>query len=498
MPSYSTLAAIDLGSNSFHLEIARVINEQIFPLDTLREPIRLASGLTPEKLLDETTQQRALECLTRFGERLRQLPRGAVRAVGTNALRVAKNSHEFLQRAEAALGFPIEVVAGREEARLIYLGVANSLPPSSERRLVIDIGGGSTELIIGSGTQPEKLESLYMGCVSYTLRFFPDGKITRKSLEAAELAARNELQGLIAEFSSEYWQDAIGSSGTARTLAGILERNNWSDGGITQSGLLSLRNHLLKIGNTSQLDKLGFRADRMQVLPGGFAIMNAIMTELDIPRLSTSRFALRDGILHDLLGRYHDNDVRDVTVNNFMRRYQVDAAHAHRVEALAETLLDALSAEQPGDWAAQQQMLCWAARLHEIGLSIAHSGHHKHAAYILGNADMPGFSNDEQESLARMVLAHRGSLKKMQGQLKSPELWLPALSLRLAALFYRSRNEQSIADFLVRANGSQVELQIEKDWLKHHPLTQAALEDEAGEWRQLGIQLKVRAIENRR
>jgi exopolyphosphatase/guanosine-5'-triphosphate,3'-diphosphate pyrophosphatase len=495
MLKHTTLAAIDLGSNSFHLEIARVFNDQVFPLDTLREPVRLASGLTPDKLLDESTQQRALECLTRFGERLREFPREAVRAVGTNTLRVAKNAPEFLHRAEAALGFPIEVVAGREEARLIYLGVSNSLPPSSEKRLVIDIGGGSTELIIGSGLQPEKLESLYMGCVSYTLRFFPDGVITKKSLAAAELAARNELQGIIAEFSSAYWHEAIGSSGTARTLAGILQRNDWSDGSITQQGLLSLRNHLLKIGNTSQLDKLGFRADRMQVLPGGFAIMNAVVTELDIPHLSTSSFAMRDGILHDLLGRFHDHDIRDVTINSFMQRYQVDTAQVQRVETIALSLLEGLAGELIEHLGNSQKLLAWAARLHEIGLSIAHSGHHKHAAYILSHADMPGFSTDEQERLSRLVLAHRGSLKKMQGALQTPTLWMPALALRLAALFYRSRSHQNALPCSARAHGQQVELLIDPHWLKRHPLTQAALEVEAAEWRQLGIRLKVRMTE---
>jgi len=491
MQQHSVLAAIDLGSNSFHLEIARVLNNQVYPLDTLREPVRLAAGLTLEKLLDEATQQRALDCLTRFGERLRNFPRGAVRAVGTNTLRVAKNAPEFLRRAEAALGFPIEIVAGREEARLIYLGVSNSLPPSSERRLVVDIGGGSTELIIGCGIQPEKLESLYMGCVSYTLRYFPDGRITRKALAAAELAARNELQGIAGEFSSADWSEAVGSSGTARTIAGILQRNGWSDGAITPDGMLALRNHLLKIGNTSQLDKLGFRADRLQVLPGGFAIMQAVIEELDIARLTTSRFAMRDGILHDLLGRFHDHDVRDVTVSNFMQRYQVDLVQAERVASLALTLLDGLLADLPGDHETLHRMLGWAARLHEIGLSIAHGGHHKHAAYILDNADMPGFSNDERSLLSRLVLAHRGSLKKMSGLLDNEAHWLPALALRLAAVFHRSRNGNLPERIHIHRTGKRIALILGHDWLDAHPLTRNALEAEAIEWKQLSLQLKL-------
>src|SRR5512139_687281 len=223
MPDFPTLAAVDLGSNSFHLQVARVMGEQIYPLDALREPIRLGAGLDTDKILDEPTQARAVECLSRFGERLRGLPKGAVRAVGTNALRVAKNARSFLKRAEEALGVPIEVIAGREEARLIYLGVAHSLPLSHERRLVVDIGGGSTEFIIGARLKPLKLDSLYMGCVSYSLRFFPDARVTRSGLKAAELAARTELQTMAASFSRDHWQQAVASSGTARTLAAVMQ-----------------------------------------------------------------------------------------------------------------------------------------------------------------------------------------------------------------------------------------------------------------------------------
>ncbi len=495
MGKHSVLAAVDLGSNSFHLEIARVINEQVYPLDNLREPVRLAAGLTADKMLGEEAQQRALACLTRFGERLRDFPRGAVRAVGTSALRVAKNSPQFLRKAEQALGFSIEIVAGREEARLIYLGVAHSLPPLNEPRLVVDIGGGSTELIIGRGTQPDKLESLHMGCVTYTHRYFPDGRITRDALAAAELAARNELEAVVSEFSSKGWGEAIASSGTARTCGNILLHHNWSDGGITREGMLALRNHLIKAGDTSQLDRLGLRPDRLQVLPGGFAILHAVMTELDIPRLATSEFAMRDGILHDLLGRSHKHDVRDVTVSGFMQRYQVDQAQAARVEAFAQRLLQGLTEGTAGDWDSIRRMLGWAARLHEIGLFIAHGGHHKHAAYVLENADMPGFSNDERAFLGRLALAHRGSLKKMQGKLDEEALWKPALALRLAVLFHRSRNEVSVSGLSMRADGTRVELRVADAWLKLHPLTSAVLDAEVAEWRQLGIQLKRVGVE---
>lgn len=263
------LAAVDLGSNSFRLQIARVENDQLYMLDSLREPVRLAAGLTDDKRLDKAAQQRALICLQRFGERLRELPREAVRAVGTNSLRVAKNAAEFLQQAEAALGFPIEIIAGREEARLIYLGVAQGLPQSDDKRMVMDIGGGSTEFIIGRGLEPLRLESLYMGCVSYSLRYFPDGKITKSNLKQAELAASNELQTIATEFSRGHWDEALGSSGSARMLCDVIEQNGYGDSGLTREGLEVLREQLLIAGDARRLDLLGLRPDRIPVLPGG-------------------------------------------------------------------------------------------------------------------------------------------------------------------------------------------------------------------------------------
>src|SRR5690242_1581183 len=291
---YPTLAAVDLGSNSFHCQVARVVGDQIYPLDSLREPVRLGAGLREDKLLDEATQERALVCLQRFGERLRGLNRHAIRAVGTNTLRVAKNARAFLERAQAALGFPIEVIAGREEARLIYIGVEHSLPPTRDRRLVVDIGGGSTELIIGAGLKPQKLASLYMGCVTYTRRFFPDGKITKGTMKDAELAARNELQPLVSGFSAgKHWQQAIGSSGTIRALAEILQMNGFSESGITPPGLEKLRAAMVRAGSLERMTLSGLRPDRIPVLPGGLAILNAVLSELGIGEMTPAGGAMR-------------------------------------------------------------------------------------------------------------------------------------------------------------------------------------------------------------
>ena len=305
MQIYDTLAAVDLGSNSFRLQVARVVEDQIYPLDYLKETARLAAGLKPDNFLDDESQLRALACLKRFGEHLRGLPTHVVRVVGTSTFRLAKNAPAFLEKAEAALGFPIEVITGLEEARLIYLGVAHCMPPSQNHRLVVDIGGGSTEFVIGEGLKPLRMESLHMGCVNYSKRFFGDGKITKDAMQQAELAARMALQTIRFEFSSGDWQEAIGSSGTARVLADLLKQNDWSNEGITAEGLAKLRSMLLKAGECKRLNTLGLKPDRIPVLPGGFAIMSAVFTELSIQHMSITSAALKEGVLYNLLGRLH-------------------------------------------------------------------------------------------------------------------------------------------------------------------------------------------------
>lgn len=482
------LAAVDLGSNSFRLQVARVEGGQLYMLDGMREPVRLAAGLTPEKYLDTEAQQRALAALGRFAERLRDLPRNAVRVVGTNSLRVAKNAADFIPQAEHALGFPIEVIAGREEARLIYLGVAHGLPQSKDNRLVIDIGGGSTEFIIGSGLTPLKLESLYMGCVSFSGRFFPDGKITKQNLKQAELAARNELQTIVADYKGQ-WQKAIGSSGTARAISEILELNGYSKGAITRDGLDRLRAHLLDAGDIQKLELQGLRPDRIPALAGGFAIMYAAFCELGITRMEPALSALREGVLYDLLGRFHNDDMRDVTAQQFMQRYHVDAKQAVRVVRLAQTLAQQFAGSEIDE--AAMRLLGWAASLHEIGISVAHSGYHKHTAYILANADMPGFSNKEQARLSLLALAQRGKLSRLQGQLKNTEDFVLAMSLRMAVLFYRSRSDTSLPALQGRFSGTKFHLTMDPDWLAQNPLTETALQDEIKQWKNLGVGLQI-------
>ena len=490
MPDFPTLAAVDLGSNSFHLQVARVVGEQIYPLDGLREPVRLGAGLRGDKTLDEASQERALECLMRFGERLRGLPKGAARAVGTNTLRVAKNGKAFLKRAQAALGVPIDIIAGREEARLIYLGVAHSLPMIRERRLVFDIGGGSTEFIIGSGLKPLKLDSLYMGCVSWTMRYFADGKITKSTLKQAELAARTELQSMAARFSRKHWSEAVASSGTARSIAEVMQLNGMGTGTITPEAVDALRAALLKAGDIERLELTGLRPDRVAVLAGGFAIMSAIVSELKISSITIADGALRQGILWDLLGRVHHHDMRDVTVKQLMRRYHVDRSQARRVERLAIKLLNRIVDEDGGETA--RQLTGWAASLHEIGITVAYSGYHKHSAYILRNADMPGFSRMEQERLAVLVLAHRGQLRKFGEVAIADDDWPLVAALRLAALFNRSRAQATLPELSLKRRNDAFVLGVSEQWLNDNPLTETALREEINLWRGSGRSLDVR------
>jgi len=501
MPRPDLLAAVDLGSNSFHLQVGRVVDGQIYALDSLREVVRLGGGLTSEKRIDRATQARALETLERFGERLRGLPRNSVRAVGTNALRVAKNAPQFLREARAALGFPIEVIAGREEARLIYLGVAHSTPPAPQRppyrRLVVDIGGGSTELIVGQGLEPLLTESLYMGCVSFSLAYFPEGKVEKSRMKRAELAARQELAGIVREYRAAGWEEAIGSSGTARALESILHENGFAEEGITREGLDRLRSLLIKHERADPDRIAGLRKDRAPVLPGGVAIMVAALDELGIETMTVSEGALRHGVLYDLLGRVQHKDMRAATVSQFMRRYHVDAAQADRVRGLALHIFDLLAPEQI-ESNPDRLLLDWAARLAEVGLSVAHAQYHKHSAYILQNADMPGFSRMEQQRLARIVLAQRGKLGKVQDEGLEGSDWTLVFALRIAALALRSRTDAKLPLMRVTGDDAGFAIDLPQSWLEENPLTAAALEAESEYWKAIGMRLSINALSEKK
>ena len=462
------VAAVDLGSNSFHMVIAQVeADGQLRVVDKLKEMVRLAAGLDDHKHLSPEVQDRALECLRRFGQRIGDFPPRAVRVLGTNTLRLARNTDVFLLQAAAALGHPIEIVAGREEARLVYLGVAHAVAPTGQRRLMVDIGGGSTELVIGEGFEVMEGESLHMGCVSWSQVHFPQGKINQRRWFSALTAARQELRPLVKYYRALGWQCALGASGTIMIVERILRENGWSDGGITPEGLNRLRDALLVAGSVNQLNFKGLGAERAPVFPGGVAILSAVFEALGIECMSIASGALREGALYDLLGRIRHEDTRDRSVGYLATRFQIDLLQAERVSATTLELFNHVAARwylDEGD----QKILHWAARLHELGLSVAHSGYHKHGAYILANADLAGFSRQEQGLLAVLVRSHRRRFHQrlfveLPESMRSPGLRLAAL-LRLAVLLHRGRGDERVGISGLEANDDAFKLILEPGW----------------------------------
>lgn len=463
---------------------------QIYITDTLREPVRLGAGLDEHKYLDQASQDRALSALGRFGERLRSFHPEQVRAVATNAVRVARNSADFIAKAEAALGFPIDVISGVEEARLVYCGVAHQLPTGQGKRLVVDIGGGSTEFIIGEDYEPVAMESLYIGCVSAAQQYFADGSISARSMKNAMMAARKEVAVLRRQMLEMGWTHAIGSSGTARALAEICVANGFTEHGISAEGLRLIREHVTAAGHLDNITLLGLKTDRLPMMPGGLAVMSAVFEELEIQQMEVTDGALRQGLLYDMLGRQHNEDMREITVAQFLHRYKIDARHAEQVQMLTELLFRQLIRQQ-AELEEQLPLLQWAALLHEIGLSIGHNGHHKHAAYILGCADMPGFCKREQNLLATWVLAHNGKLGKVGNIASTPLEWAAPMCLRLATLFLRRREVEALPDLKAKLLGKGLQLSLPRQWLLDHPLTQYSLETEVEQWERIGLNLNL-------
>ena len=488
------IAAVDMGSSSFRMIVARVeeLNgqSQIYIIDALREQVRLGAGLDASKYLDQTSQERALNALSKFGERLRSFKPGEVRAVATNAVRVARNAGEFIGKAEMALGFPIDVISGVEEARLVYCGVAHQLPVGQGRRLVVDIGGGSTEFIIGEDYEPEIMESLYIGCVSTAQQYFSDGGIGSKAMKNAIMSARKEVAVLRRQILDMGWTHAIGSSGTARALAEICVANGFTQHGISADGLQRIREHVCAAGHLDKITLEGLKVDRLPMMPGGLAVMSAVFEELEIEHMDVTDGALRQGLLYDMLGRQHNDDMREITVAQFIHRYKIDAKHANRVKELTESLFKQLTRQLPA-LQEQRQMLQWAAMLHEIGLSIGHNSHHKHAAYILGNADMPGFSKREQMLLSTWVLAHNGKLGKVSEIVNTAMHWAAPMCLRLATLFLRRREVEALPELKVKLLETGMQIVVPKHWLITHPLTQYSLETEVEQWQRIGLELEL-------
>jgi exopolyphosphatase/guanosine-5'-triphosphate,3'-diphosphate pyrophosphatase len=489
------LAAVDLGSNSFHLVVARYTHGQLVVIDRLREMVRLGSGMDEEGRLDRDVAVRALGCLERFGQRLRDIHADSVRVVGTNALRRARRKQSFLEKARAALGHPIEIVSGMEEARLIYSGVAHTSPAASGRRLVVDIGGGSTELIIGEGLEPLRLASTDLGCVTLSERHFVGGRLSAKRFARARVDARRELEPIEDAFRQLGWQQAAGSSGSVKAIFEALRELDPAANALTPAGLEAVIEAMLRADGVREIPLGTVTEERRGVFPGGLAILAEVFEVLGIERMEVAEGAMRDGLLYDLVGRITHEDSRERTVRAMQARYHVDLAQAERVERTVLALLGQVAADWQLEDPLAAQSLAWAARLHEIGLDVAHSRHHQHGAYLLEHADMPGFPREEQRLLSRLVGGHRRKLS-IEGidQLLPP--WdrrvLPlTVLLRLAVLLHRGRGRAPLPEISLAARGRTLEMRFPVRWLRGHPLTVADLSQEIDLLAAAGFRLRI-------
>lgn len=487
------LAAVDLGSNSFHMVVARYSHGQLVILDRLREMVRLAAGLGDSGRLDDAAAERALRCLERFGQRLRAMHADSVRVVGTSALRRAKRKRWFLERARAALGHPIEIISGLEEGRLIYSGVVHTSPSSPDKRLVVDIGGGSTEVVIGEGFSPLLLESLSVGCVGLSATYFDDGRISEKRFERARTAVRMELEPIQESYKRLGWLQVFGSSGTVRVIGDVVRRLNPESPRITLDNLRSLAARVIGAGHIDDLDLQDVDAERAPVFPGGLAIMLEIVENLGIDRVRVAEGAMREGLLYDLVGRFTDEDARVRSVRAMELRYHVDLAQADRVEATAVALLEQVESDWGLEDPLAELVLRWAARLHETGLDIAHSKYHRHSAYLLQHADMPGFPREEQLLLAALVGGHRRQIswEPLEDLLPPWDHHAEFLTvlLRLAVLLHRGRSPQPLPQVTLRVKGRNLGLELPQRWMKEHPLTLEDLEQERAYLKDAGFRL---------
>ncbi len=486
----SHVAAIDLGSNSFHMIIAKWDNDQLVIIDRLRNPVRLGWGLESDGSLSDDARVRALNCLEKFGERLREYPSRSVRIVGTKTLRSITDSSQFLLDAQQRLGHPVEIISGDEEARLIYLGVAHCIAPKQGNRLVVDIGGGSTEIIVGEGMSPLIKESLSMGCVAITKRFFLDGMVTEKSVSKALIACLQELAPVVEAILQRGWNQVLGASGTVKAVAKVCAAAGWSKGTIELSHLEKIMQFYCQHGSTD-LKLQGLSDDRQPVFLGGVIVLAALFDSLQITEITAADWALREGLLFDLKGRLEDHDIRQGSVDALASRFHVNINKSKAVEVTAQLLLEQVADDWGLNNSEAQKLLGWAARLYSVGLDIAHNDFHKHSAYIVQHVDLAGFSRVEQTHLAALVLAHRKRFPMKQFPAANEELIYLAILLRIAVIFHRGKKIDGLPALVLKANKKKMHLSIPSSWLEQHPLTHADLENESRYLDEIGYNLTI-------
>ena len=489
------IAAVDLGSNSFHTVIGRYEDKKLDIIDRHKETVRLAAGLDANDNLSEEAQQRALDCLTRLKQLLGQIPNSNIRAVGTNTLRRINQSEAFLAKAEAALGSRIDIISGHEEARLIWLGVTQSLGEAPAKRLIIDIGGGSTEFIYGENHQPIQLDSLQIGCVRLTETWFPEGKLSNKAFKEAQLDAMHELAPIQRKWRKFKWDLVIGTSGSAQAISLVLAANGISDGTITLKGMLAAQALCVACKNSAKLQLNGLSEDRQKVFAAGLAAMIGIFKSLKIKRMRTTETALREGVLFDMLSDRQGRELRHESIRALAKRYRLDSKQGRRVSKTARELLSQVSKQWGLEEDIHAAFLHWAARVHELGLSLNHRGYHRHGAYILDHSNLPGFSRQEQYMLSTLVHGHRKSLPLSRLQsLAEPQAVIAlklAVLLRIAVYLHRDRTPKKAPEVRARASSNKLTLTFRTGWLNRHPLTKLDLQTESTRLAEAGYKLSI-------
>ena len=493
MPEY--IAAVDMGSNSFHMVVAKISHGEVRVIDKLGEKVQLAAGLNQFGEMTEEAKHRAFDCLSRFAQRIKGLDSSAVQIVGTNALRAAKQKKDFLRKAEKITGYPIEIISGREEARLIYLGVAHTLSDDYGNRLVIDIGGGSTELIIGERFETKALESLHMGCVSFREKYFQDGKLTEKNFSKAVKHASRELLGISRNYSQLGWQSCVGASGSVKAVLNSLVHLGYAHETIELSALYKLRQKLIKLGHTNFIDELGIKKDRASIFPAGLSILIACFEVLSIEKMNFTTGALREGLLYDIVGRIQHEDVRERTIQSMQLRYDVDKVHAQQVEETALYIYKLIANNWNISNPINENLLKWASRIFEVGLSIAHAQYHRHGAYLVYYSELPGFTRLTQLYLSILVRSHRRKFsdEPFVALTEKEQTLLKKLSVifRLANVLTVAR-KSSETNFSLKAEDKTLFLDMGEGWLRDNPLNEANLEQEKELLLKQGFELNIK------
>jgi exopolyphosphatase / guanosine-5'-triphosphate,3'-diphosphate pyrophosphatase len=493
------LAAVDLGSNSFRLEIGRYHNGQIHRVDYLKETVRQGGDLDAERNLKPEAIERGLKCLARFGEAIKNFPKQNVRAVATQTLREAKNRDLFLKLAKKSLGFDVEVISGVEEARLIYQGVSRLLPQTNERRLVIDIGGRSTEFILGHHLSADTTDSLRVGSVTWSLKYFADGQFSEKNFERAEIAAESFLDAVADTYQNQYWDVAYGASGTVGAIAEILAGAGFAEDVVTRKGLTWLRSQLIKARTADKLDLIGLKEERKAVIAGGLSVLTGVFDLLKIDSLNVAKGALRHGLLYDMMGQDDDSvkDLRNASINNLITRFAVNKTHANNVAKVALVFFNGILTNQQQDFEHNydvrrlKQKLGWAALCHEVGCAISHSESQKHGAYIVDNTELMGFAQSELHRLSLLVLGHCGKLRKLDADFNDESFIYQLISLRLAVIFCHSRHMPVLKNIRFECAGNTFLLSLPSAWQQAFPQTSYLLEEEVLAWQKTNWSLVV-------